>query len=232
MIYNPLHPGKVFTTTAESDTLNLNSVFQGFLSKADINLLLAQSNCVGLRVYNAVASSADLSRRVMAVGIRENGTEKDGRGGVGYILSGNLISNGPPESISILNRDTATNHVVLAETTFGSSAEFSTFFSKAMLQNLMANKDNIEVAGVGFFANQFGEFRSFTGASFVLLPSPGRLENNPPLSHIQSDLPCPGFCAVAAEGDPVTDSDDPTGTAAFMETSGIYLVRWRKPAAA
>ena len=228
MIFNSNHPGKVFSD-AEAGTLTLNSVFQGFLSKVDLNRLLNQSNCVGIRVYNSVSGSNLSPRSVLAVGIRENGTEKDGRGGVGYILSGSINTNEQPTSTTILDRDIARNTVLMAEEKFGASVSFSSFFSRTMLENLLADRGTTEIAGVGFFANQFGNFLSFTGASFLLSPSPGRLENNPLQSHIQSDLPCPGFCAVSALGDPVTDSNDPTGTALFMETPGIYLVRWKKP---
>ncbi len=226
MIYDENHNG-IQLTSAEVGTMVTDAVFQGFFTKSDLEELLNQADCVGIRVYNAAGSSTDLSRRVLGVGVRPNGTEKDARGGIGYILS-QAFSGAMPANGDNIGRDDARTLAELVESTFPTndprqSVHFASFFSKSTINGLLANQGTNVVAGVGFFiAPFFGGFHTHIGVPFTNSAGLQRSQTG----NILSTKPCPGSCADLAPGETEATAEAATIEVAFASASGPYIKRW------
>jgi hypothetical protein len=226
MIYDENHNGTQLTS-AEAGMMVTDDVFQGFFTKSDLQELLNQTDCVGIRVYNAVGGGADLSRRVIGVGVRPNGTEKDARAGVGYILS-QAFTGAMPANGTNIGRDDARTLAELVESTFTAgdprqSVHFASFFSKSTINGLLANQGTNVVAGVGFFiAPFFGGFHTHVGVPFTNSAGLQRSQ----MGNILSTKPCPGSCAVLAPGETEASATAATVEVAFSTDPTIYLIRW------
>ncbi len=224
MLYDENHNGIQLTSTEVGEKVN-DSVLQGFFTSSDLQELLNQSDCVGIRVYNAVGGSADLSRRVLGVGVRPNGTEKDSRGGVGYILSHPFAGKMPANGDNI-GRDDARALAELVESTFPAddprqSVHFASFFSKSTIKGLLANQGAHVVAGVGLFITPFfGGFHTHIAAPYT--DGLQRL----PSGNILSTKPCPGSCADLAPGETEVTATATTIETMFSSDPPIYLIRW------
>jgi hypothetical protein len=226
MIYDENHNG-IQLTSAEVGTMVTDPVFQGFFTKSDLEELLNQTDCVGIRVYNAVGSSTDLSRRGIGVGVRPNGTEKDARAGVGYILS-QAFTGAMPANGENIGRDDARTLAELVESTFTAgdprpSVHFASFFSKSTFNGLLANRGTDVVAGVGFFiAPFFGGFHTHIAVPYTGSAALQRLQSG----NILSTKPCPGSCADLAPGETEATAEAATVEVAFASASGPYVIRW------
>ncbi len=233
MIYSISETGKLLTSE-EAIHLILAEEMDGFMTKSDLQTLLNQQNCVGIRIYNAIESEADTRKRVMAVGIRGNGTEKDGRGGVGYLMSQPFSATNPTNGVTLDGREEATDKVNLG-TDLQVFRKYSSVFSAAAIHLLLADKDGQEVIGIGFFNNDFmfeeelGVFRSHIGVSMVGSSNVQRVAGDIPFSHIQSEKPCPGFCATLAHGVTEVSATAETENTIDTDSAGIYVVKWTKP---
>lgn len=208
-MYDVNHNGIPFTRTLNDSDL------QGFLTHDELQTLLAQNGCVGIRVYNAVASRNDASRRVIAVGVRENGSEFEnlyqlsGSFTPGSMPTGGRAANGRQEAVDLTGRNVST------------SLHFAAFFSKKVVNDLLANNNGQAVDGVGFFVVDLGGgIFSHVGTAYVNALQAAN-------SSIQSDMPCPGKCAKLVNpnttdfANAATVSSTTTGSDA-----GIYLQRW------
>ncbi|MCB0518453.1 MAG: hypothetical protein H6577_00800 [Lewinellaceae bacterium] len=208
-MYDENHNGIPFT-----GTLNDNDL-QGFLTCNELQTLLAPAGCVGIRVYNAVAGTNDSSRRVIAVGIRENGSEFEnlyqlsGSFTPGSIPTGGRQANDRQEAVDLTGRNVSP------------SLHFAAFFSKKMVNGLLAGNNGQAVDGIGFFVvNLGGGIFSHVGMAYVN----ARQAAN---SSIQSDMPCPDHCARLV--DPTATDTATADTFKSDNTgndAGIYLQRW------
>lgn len=214
------------STQEDASAAHLESNLQGVMSAEDLRLLIAQPDCVGIRVYNAIESQTDLRKRVLVVGIRANGSEKDGRGSVGYLLSPPFDSTNMARATETSTRLAATNKV-----DFVGAPGFSSFFSNDAITKLLENKNNQTVVGVGFYTStvdiDLGHlFDTHIGVSMVGTSNIQPVAGNPAFSHIKSNKPCPGVCVSVLDPNDTSISDTPTQRTEYADSSTVYLVRW------
>ncbi len=218
------------STQEDASAAHLESNLQGVMSAEDLRLLIGQADCVGIRVYNAIESQTDLRKRVLVVGIRENGSEKDGRGSVGYLLSPPIDPMNMARATETSTRVSATDKVDLG-IQFGGASPFTSFFSNDAITKLLENKNNQTVVGVGFYTSTVDidlghPFDTHIGVSMVGTSNIQPVADNPAFSHIKSNKPCPGVCVSILDPNDTSISDAPTQRTEYTDSSTVYLVRW------
>ncbi len=216
---------------------------QGFFNAADLNRLLAQENCVGIRLYN-VREKEKEDRRLIAVGITSEGDEinqplTDQK----YILSEKAGSNG--QSVQKMTRSEAKATVEASEKSnlLNPAIFFASYFSQTMIQTLLNPlKNGPEIAGIRFYivTRAFEIAGGVTHCGAATVVNEGVLSVPNRARHIVSDQPCPGFCSVEPEkiieleataaAIPTEESSRvalPPGVALFpAKDTEKYLVTW------
>lgn len=215
-MYDQGHNG-IQLDAGDSATLRNDELLQGFLSKNDLQTLLGQTNCVGVRIYNTDAVTPAVGSRIIAVGVRENGSELNGTNDRGYVQS-RLFDPTPPAANG--NPVPRSNAVTLVSSL---SEKFSSFFSRTMLQALLAGN----AAGVGFHKTTVRldsrEFSTHAGAPYEVSGGQLQIAASP---YLKSDQPCPGICAQLTSP-PATDfATAPTTVVESSSDSNLYLLPW------
>jgi hypothetical protein len=218
------------STPEDASVAHLASNLQGVMSTADLRLLIGQTDCVGIRVYNAVESQTDIRKRVLIVGIRKNGSEKDGRGSVGYLLSPPFDPTSIARATETSTRVEAANKVDLGVNR-GVTSPFSSYFSNDAITKLLEDKNNQSVVGIGFYIStidlDLGQpFDTHIGVSMVGTSNIQPVADNPAFSHIKSNKPCPGVCVAILNRNDTSISDAETQRTEYADNSTIYLVDW------
>lgn len=230
MIYDENHNGIQLTALQVGAFVN-NQTFQGFFTKADLNALVAQPNVIGVRVYNAKASATDTSRRLVAVGVWANGGEESDSTAK-YVLSQPFDANTAPSIGTQKTKTDATSIVELAvenplpPTDPRGTLAFASYFSKAMLANLLATRNGTEVAGIGFYVAAFGANHSHVGVPYSNGSTVAPLTSNSLFPVVQCDNPCPSHCAYPAEEVTVLTPTTETVSISNASKTNLYLLKW------
>ena len=242
IIYNAAHPG-IKLDNQVLRLLKLDSeTTKGYLSRNDLERLLSQSDCVGLRIYNTCfldtstnPNTEHTDTGIVAVGVKLNGFELDGLYMRSHRPDSNL-HNGAGIQTDKNGADSVVNGVL------GEPIEFyASFMSATMLNTLLADTN---FDGLTFYAFQMKDPNQQQGnlpidiklSTHVAIPSKpnsdGTLdfsEPDPTVNNVYSDQPCPGHCVELdpngggdTSGDTLDDLIITPGTA-FEEP---YLFPW------
>lgn len=231
-IFNENHPGEPILMQAEQ-----NRICQGFFLRSKLERLIQQSGCVGIRFYNAGGFDGD-PLFMIAVGVTKTGSELNEPGSVNYQISDPQVVPVPENGFG---RELASHLVSTAiqdRETLEAKREvrFTSYFSKTMINQLLAPKSDQPIDGIAFFVVPL-EFpgledaRTHLGVSAILEESepvvPRRLNEDPP-NRIVSDLPCPGHCVAARPADRSgSRPNDESVVTLHPESDSIkYLVVW------
>jgi hypothetical protein len=249
-IYDANHPGKQIIDVQEEE-------FHGFLRKDDVERLLLPEDCVGIRVYNAGGLDAG-EGRLIAAAVAEDGAELGGEEDLAYVLSS---TDGTPALA--LNRSDARSAVISLWVSLSSSPEaqksinFSSFFSKKMLEQLLTDQNSQAVDGIGFFKaplrfkkmgqTEISDLRTHLGVAMFVHPdrngaerfeASSEPENGMSPGHIISDQPCPGHCVTRPVARSRSAADAEAGVLEVAQRAGTtdgeleidstrYLVVWQ-----
>ena len=192
MFYSGTERGIPLDTQIRIQSAKGNRTFQGYISFDDLATLLSSSNCVGVRFYNSQDDNG--KPRIIAVGVEAEGGEiamVDGESG--YFLSGDFENNDTVSS-RIADRSDAKN-LVIALSAVNADSRFSSYLSKAVIENLIGNQTN-DVQGILLFMIPL-----FAGSNspFTHLAQPVAVNNGAASVFVQkavvSALPCPPNCA-------------------------------------
>lgn len=228
ILYDINHEG-VTPSAMELNNISLDdNMLRGYLPKMDLEMLINQEDCVGVRLYKAINLSTNESSLV-ALGVKTDGFELTARANEfkqskAARTSTNFMNISELDADDLTSRTAATNAIGILD--------FTAFFSKTMIDQLLADDNTI---GVRFYEinlsviedNKLPDhisiikngLKSLMGVAVSL--NNGNLENQ--AINRASDLPCPGHCLSFV---PVRDVM-PNTSLGFLSSSAPYLVPWQ-----
>lgn len=130
-------PGEVQTPSCSSEEVELDAGFeQAVFSRSGLLGMLSHSEATGIRFYNVKASSSDPSGTVMAIAVREDGSEIDGGfSSKRYVRSDGYTGSGVRSTE--LSCEEAEAHC--ANVTASGLISFCSTFSRAEITSLTSN---------------------------------------------------------------------------------------------
>lgn len=216
-----------------SGTFSSKTEAEGFLPFPNLELLLNQAGCVGIRIYKL--GSGFFSSKITCVGVKANGFDLSELYFNAHRHFGTLGD--LSQEVEKVNANTLSGRV-------DTENPLTAFFSKADMENMLTNTD---ATGVAFYQiglmnvddAQLEEHIRVDKANLstyfalpdkaIPAPFPGEEKLQGPLTAdeilnkgLVSDLPCPGHCTN------LTLTIAPTPSAPVDESIKPYLTPWEK----
>jgi hypothetical protein len=233
-IFDADHLGKPIVGEAKQRAVRDETHFMGFWAQATLTTILQPSTCVGIRFYNA-GGLQPADRQMIAVGVTEDGSELNQRKGRGYFISAARATTDSDQKITKAKARAAMLQLEEDRTPDEKMpVRFTSYFSRAMLEQLLAPKGDAPVLGLQLYrlpleGSIFHSHVAISSDGNLALTEQGAADKP---SHILSDQPCPGgVCAVVApeEAEVSKRLADP---ASIDEVSGLdstkYLLIWHQ----
>lgn len=224
MIFESKDEGHLLVADLQKQNSSAPHRWQGALLSSDLEELLDQEGCVGIRVYNVLRVDKE-KRRIIAVGISSEGDElNQPTGSLQYIMAGKSRLGGAASKM--LDRAEAKAQVESGEFVpeLGPNIFFASVFSRSMLETLLTPGDCDAVQF--YLVDQVNGMPGPTTHCAVSTKTNAQGSLIPDNAvYMLSTRPCPGFCLNADIE--LESTEFPKGVASTPGSDTTkYLVAW------